>query len=159
MTLTMIAAVASNRVIGGDNQLLWHLPDDLRRFKALTTGHAIIMGRKTFESLPKVLPGRTHYVLSRNEGYAVPEGVILCRTPEELMEKLPDDENFIIGGAAVYDMLLPCADKLALTEIEKDYEGDAYFPDFDRSQWIRTETEEAEDAAIPHRFVTYMRKK
>ena len=159
MSLTIIAAVARNGVIGKDNTLIWHLSDDLKRFKALTTGHAIIMGRKTFESLPKVLPGRTHYVLTGNPDYQVPEGVILCHTVEELLAKLPEGESFIIGGAAVYKLLFPYADRLALTEIERDYEGDAYFPDFDKSEWTLTEAEESEDTAIPHRFVTYERRR
>lgn len=157
MSLTIIAAVAKNGVIGKDNTLIWHLSDDLKRFKALTTGHAIIMGRKTFESLPKVLPGRTHYVLTGNPNYQVPEGVILCHSAEELLAKLPDDENFVIGGAAVYKLLLPYADKLELTEIEKEYEGDAYFPDFDKAEWTLAASEECQDQKIPHRFVTYVR--
>lgn len=159
MSLTIIAAVARNGVIGKDNTLIWHLSDDLKRFKALTTGHAIIMGRKTFESLPKVLPGRTHYVLTGNPDYQVPEGVVLCHTVEELFGKLPEGESFIIGGAAVYKLLFPYADRLALTEIERDYDGDAYFPDFDKSEWTLTETEESEDTDIPHRFVTYERRR
>lgn len=158
MSLTIIAAVAKNGVIGKDNTLIWHLSDDLKRFRALTTGHAIIMGRKTFESLPKVLPGRTHYVLTSNPDYKVPDGVILCHTVEELFAKLPDDDNFIIGGAAVYKLLFPYADKLALTEIEKDYDGDAYFPDFDKTQWKLVESEEIADTEIPHRFVTYVKQ-
>lgn len=158
MSLTIIAAVAKNNVIGKDNTLIWHLSDDLKRFKSLTMGRPIIMGRKTFESLPKVLPGRTHYVLTGNRDYKVPDGVILCHTVDELLEKLPDGENFIIGGAAVYALLFPYADKLALTEIEKDYDGDAYFPDFDRSEWTLTESEESPDKSVPHRFVTYVRK-
>ncbi len=158
MNLTIIAAVAKNNVIGKDNTLIWHLADDLKRFKSLTMGRSIIMGRKTFESLPKVLPGRTHYVLTGNRDYKVPDGVILCHTVDELLEKLPDGENFIIGGAAVYALLFPYADKLALTEIEKDYDGDAYFPDFDRSEWTLAESEESPDKSVPHRFVTYVRK-
>lgn len=157
MTLTMIAAVAANGVIGRDNQLIWHLPDDLRRFKRLTMGRAIIMGRKTFESLPKLLPGRAHYVLTRNRNYAVPEGVALCHSPEELLAKLPDGENFVIGGGEIYQILLPYADRLALTEIEKDYDGDAFFPHFDKNEWKLTEEEEGEAGTVPHRFVTYQR--
>lgn len=158
MSLTIIAAVAKNGVIGKDNALIWHLSDDLKRFKSLTMGRPIIMGRKTFESLPKVLPGRTHYVLTGNRDYRVPEGVILCHSVDELLGKLPDGENFIIGGAAVYALLFPYADKLALTEIEKDYDGDACFPAFNRAEWTITDVEESEDKSVPHRFVTYVRK-
>lgn len=158
MSLSIIAAVAKNGVIGKDNKLIWHLSDDLKRFKTLTTGHAIIMGRKTFESLPCVLPGREHFVLTGNRNYEAPEAVVLCHTVEELFAELPEGENFIIGGAAIYKTLLPYADKLLLTEIEKDYEGDAYFPEFRKEEWKLTESEEAEGAEIPHRFVTYVRK-
>ncbi len=157
MTLTMIAAVAANGVIGRDNRLIWHLPDDLRRFKKLTMGRAVIMGRKTFESLPKLLPGRTHYVLTRNTDYAVPEGVILCHSPEELLAKLPEGENFVIGGGEIYRILLPYADQLDLTEIEKDYDGDAFFPQIDPTEWKVKASEEGAGAPVPHRFVTYRR--
>lgn len=158
MTLSMIAAVAANGVIGKDNTLIWHLADDLKRFKALTMGRPIIMGRKTFESLPRVLPGRTHYVLTGNADYQVPEGVILAHSVEELLAALPEGECFVIGGAAVYALLLPHADRLCLTEIERDYEGDAYFPAFDKNEWRETERITAADAEIPHSFVTYERK-
>ena len=157
MTLTMIAAVAANGVIGRDNRLIWHLPDDLRRFKKRTMGRAVIMGRKTFESLPKLLPGRAHYVLTRNTDYAVPEGVILCHSPEELLAKLPEGENFVIGGGEIYRILLPYADQLDLTEIEKDYAGDAFFPQVDPKEWTVTDSEESGEGTVPHRFVTYKR--
>ena len=155
MTLTIICALAKNRVIGKDNQLIWHISEDLKRFKNLTTGHPIIMGRKTFESLPGLLPGRTHYVLTGNENYRAPVGVILCRTAEELLQKLPDTDCYIIGGAAIYKMLLPYADAMELTEIEKTYEGDAYFPEFSEEEWKETRREEREGYA----FVRYERIK
>ena len=158
MSLIVIAAVAANRCIGKNNALIWHLSDDLARFKKTTMGRPIIMGRKTFESLPKLLPGRTHYVLTGNSGYRAPEGVILFSSPEELLAALPEGDAFIIGGAAVYRLLLPYADKMMLTEIEKDYEGDAFFPDFDRTEWMITASEEGEGEPR-HRFVTYERKK
>lgn len=157
MSLTVIAAVARNGVIGRDNRLIWHLPDDLKRFKALTMGRAIIMGRKTFESLPGVLPGRAHYVLTGQRDYEAPAGVAVFHSVEALLAALPEGENFVIGGAALYAELLPHADKLMLTEIDRDYEGDAVFPAFDRSGWTVTE-EEAGEGEIPHRFVTYVRK-
>lgn len=157
MSLTVIAAVARNGVIGRDNRLIWHLPDDLQHFKTLTMGHAIVMGRKTFESLPKVLPGRAHYVLTGQRDYAAPAGVTVCHTVEELLAALPAGENFLIGGAALYAELLPRADKLILTEIDRDYEGDAYFPAFDKNEWTVADVEEGA-GDIPHRFVTYVRK-
>ncbi len=157
MSLSLIVAKAKNNVIGKDNQLIWHLSDDLKRFKALTMGHPIIMGRKTFESLPKVLPGRTHYVLTGNPDYEVPEGVLLFHDVKELLAALPEGENFLIGGARMYEELFPYADTLYITEIEKSYEGDAYFPDFDKAAWELTEHIEGE-GDIPHAFCTYKRR-
>ncbi len=157
MSLSLIVAKAKNNVIGKDNQLIWHLSDDLKRFKALTMGHPIIMGRKTFESLPKVLPGRTHYVLTGNPDYEVPEGVLLFHDVKDLLAALPEGENFLIGGARMYEELFPYADTLYITEIEKSYEGDAYFPDFDKAAWELTERIEGE-GDIPHAFCTYKRR-
>ena len=157
MSLSLIVAKAKNGVIGKDNQLIWHLSDDLKRFKALTMGHPIIMGRKTFESLPKVLPGRTHYVLTGNRNYKVPEGVLLFHDAKALLAALPEGENFLIGGARMYEELLPYVDTLYITEIEKDYEGDAYFPELDPSAWDLTEKVEGE-GNIPHAFCTYKRR-
>ncbi len=151
MTLTIICALAKNRVIGKDNKLIWHISEDLKRFKTLTTGHPIIMGRKTFESLPGLLPGRAHYVLTGNENYRAPVGVILCRTTDELLKKLPDTDCYIIGGAAIYRELLPYAGAMELTEIEKDYEGDAHFPEFSKEEWKETRREAREGYA----FVRY----
>ena len=157
MSLSIIVAKAKNNVIGKDNQLIWHLSDDLKRFKALTMGHPIIMGRKTFESLPKVLPGRVHYVLTGNTNYKAPEGVLLFHTVKDLLAALPEGENFIIGGEHMYKELLPFADTMYITEIEKDYEGDAYFPAFDSVEWKLVESVEGE-GKIPHRFCTYKRQ-
>ncbi len=151
MTLTIICALAKNRIIGKDNKLIWHISEDLKRFKTLTTGHPIIMGRKTFESLPGLLPGRAHYVLTGNENYRAPVGVILCRTTDELLKKLPDTDCYIIGGAAIYRELLPYAGAMELTEIEKDYEGDAHFPEFSKEEWKETRREAREGYA----FVRY----
>lgn len=154
MSLSIIVAKAKNNVIGKDNQLIWHLSDDLKRFKALTMGHPIIMGRKTFESLPKVLPGRVHYVLTGNTEYKAPAGVLLFHTVKDLLATLPEGENFVIGGEHMYKELLPFADTMYITEIEKDYQGDAYFPAFDPAEWTLVESVEGE-GKIPHRFCTY----
>lgn len=128
MSLSIIVAKASNNAIGKDNALLWHLSDDLKRFKKLTMGHPIIMGRKTFESLPGVLPGRVHYVLTGNKDYKAPEGVLLFHDVKSLMESLPEGENFVIGGEHMYKALLPYAGALYITEVEKPFDGDAFFP-------------------------------
>lgn len=157
MSLSIIVARAANGIIGKDNQLIWHLSDDLKRFKALTMGHPIIMGRKTFESLPGVLPGRVHYVLTGNQSYTAPEGVRIFHTIEELLQALPEGENFIIGGEHMYKELFPYADTLYITEIEKEYEGDASFPTFDPAEWKLTEQVQGE-GKIPHSFCTYKRK-
>lgn len=157
MSLSVIAARAKNGVIGKDNALIWHLSDDLKRFKALTMGHPIIMGRKTFESLPKVLPGRTHYVLTGNREYKAPEGVLLFHSAEELLAALPEGENFLIGGEHMYRALLPEADTLYITEIDEAFEGDAYFPDISGEEWTLVSSEEGEGTPA-HRFCIYKRK-
>lgn len=154
MSLSIIVARARNGVIGKDNQLIWHLSDDLKRFKTLTMGHPIVMGRKTFESLPKVLPGRVHYVLTGNPDYQAPEGVLLFHDVKELLAALPAGESFVLGGEHMYRELLPYADTMYITEIEEDFEGDAYFPRFDPLEWTLEENVEGE-GELPHRFCTY----
>ena len=154
MSLSIIVARARNGVIGKDNQLIWHLSDDLKRFKALTMGHPIVMGRKTFESLPKLLPGRVHYVLTGNQDYKAPEGVLLFHNVKELLAALPSGENFVIGGEHMYRELLPYTDTMYITEIKEDFEGDAYFPCFDPIRWKLEESIEGE-GKLPHCFCTY----
>lgn len=134
--LSLIAAVAANGVIGSDNALPWRLPEDLKRFKALTTGHPVIMGRKTFESIGRPLPGRRNIVISRNEGYKA-DG---CEVATSLSAALNScragsNEIFVIGGAQIYAEALPQAQRLYLTEIRRDFAGDARFPTFDRHHW------------------------
>lgn len=156
MILSIIVARGANGVIGNDNKLIWHLSDDLKMFKKLTMGRPIIMGRKTFESLPKVLPGRTHYVLTGNREYKAPEGVCVFHTLEELLAALPEGENFIIGGGKMYKEMLPYADKMYITEIEKDYDGDTVFPEFSKAEWKETASVPGEGEP-KHRFATYER--
>lgn len=158
MSLSIIVARASNGVIGDKNALIWHLSDDLKMFKARTMGRPLVMGRKTFESLPGVLPGRVHYVLTGNKEYRVPEGVMVFHTVEELLKALPEGENFVIGGGKIYKELLPYADTMYITEIEKAYDGDTRFPNFSSDEWELTESK-AGKGDIPHRFVTYKRIK
>ena len=129
----------------------------VKRFKKLTMGHPIIMGRKTFESLPGVLPGRVHYVLTGNKDYKAPEGVLLFHDVKSLMESLPEGENFVIGGEHMYKALLPYAGALYITEVEKPFDGDAFFPEIRPEDWVVTEETEGE-GNIPHRFITYHRK-
>jgi len=139
--LSIIVAIANNNVIGKDNSLLWHLPDDLKRFKDITSGKTIIMGRKTFESLPCILPNRHHIVLTRDKSYRVSDGrVTVIHNVNDLKPYIDDNnEHFIIGGGEVYGLLLPYAKKLYITKIAADFEGDSYFPNYDVKQWILIE--------------------
>ncbi len=136
MTLVVIAAVAANGVIGRDNNLPWRLPEDLRRFKALTMGHAIIVGRRTWESIGRPLPGRRMVVLTGQEGWTAP-GVEVAHSLDEALELAGDDTAFVAGGEAVYRGALPRADVLELTRVHADVEGDACFPAFDAGSWRR----------------------
>lgn len=167
MTTSLIAAVAANGVIGNRGSLPWKLPDDMARFRELTMGHAVIMGRSTFESLGKPLRGRRNIVLSRNSALRI-EGCIVVHSAREALEAAAaeaeaaagDTEAFVIGGAAVYELFLPGADRLYLTWIDVEVRGDTAFPPVDWSAW-RVTREASGDAgpqeAFPHRFVDYER--
>ncbi len=156
---SLISAVARNRVIGIHNTLPWQLPEDLQHFKRLTLGHHILMGRKTFESLGRPLPGRTSVVISRDAGYALPEGCLLAGSIAEALNLCGDEtEVFCIGGAQLYAQVLPQANRLYLTEIDADFEGDAWFPVFDRTAWHETAREAQVSAeGLRYAFVTYTR--
>ena len=136
--VSLIVAMAKNRVIGINNTLPWHLPADLKHFKALTMGHHMIMGRKTYESIGKPLPGRTSVVVTRNADYSVP-GVIIVNTLEAAIAACGNDEEiFVIGGAELYREVINRADRIYLTEIDADISGDAHFTEFDSKQWQET---------------------
>ena len=158
--ISIIVAIARNGVIGGDNRLLWHISEDLRRFKALTTGHPVVMGRKTWESLGRPLPGRTNVVLTRQLDFA-PEGAVVVHSLEEAVRMFPPQEEvFIIGGGELYAQALPLADRLYITTVEADYEGDVRFPEWDQSQWQLTSRElheRGEKFEHPFEFVDYAR--
>ncbi|MEW8505655.1 MAG: type 3 dihydrofolate reductase [Candidatus Thiodiazotropha sp.] len=133
--ISLIAAVATNGVIGVDNSLPWRLPADLKHFKSLTMGKPIVMGRRTWESLPGVLPGRRHIVVSRNRDYRA-TGCELVHSVDEALQLAGEvAEIMIVGGGGLYRQMLPRADRLYLTLVEADVEGDAHFPEFDGSQW------------------------
>ena len=133
--ITIIAAAAENNALGKDNQLVWHLPNDFKRFKEITSGHYIIMGRKTFESFPKPLPNRTHIIITRQKNYKV-ENCIVVNSIEKAMEACPKDETiFIIGGAEIYNQSINLADKIELTRVHANFEADAYFPEIDLNKW------------------------
>ncbi|MFC4738817.1 dihydrofolate reductase [Flavobacterium ponti] len=134
--LTLIAAASENNALGKDNDLVWHLPDDFKRFKALTSGHFIIMGRKTFESFPKPLPNRTHVIITRQKDYDVPEGCIVVNSLKKAIEVCPENEEiFIIGGGQIYKQSIEIADKIELTRVHTTVEADAFFPEIDEDVW------------------------
>lgn len=136
--LSIIVAKASNNVIGGDNKLLWHISEDLKRFKEITSGHTIIMGRKTFESLPKILPNRHHIVITRDKNFKVDsESVTIINDISDVISRFKDtdEEVFIIGGGEIYKILIPYTKKLYLTRIYKDFEGDTSFPVINYDEW------------------------
>lgn len=159
--VSIIAAIAANGVIGSGNALPWRLPEDLKRFKALTLGHPVIMGRKTFESIGRPLPGRRNIVVSRNPAFAA-DG---CEAAGSLAAALASctgttDEAFVIGGAQIYADALPLADRLYLTEIRMDYPGDARFPAFDRSLWHEAGRERHQsESGIGFEFAVYDRRR
>ena len=134
--LTIIAAVSENNALGKDNQLLWHLPEDFKRFKTLTSGHYIIMGRKTFESFPKPLPNRTHIIITRQLDYTAPEGCIVVPSFEKAIELCPkNEEAFVIGGGEIYQQSLELVNKIDITRVHTTLEADTFFPAIDTTKW------------------------
>lgn len=164
MKIILIAAVAENRVIGKDNQLIWKLSADLKRFKNLTSGHYILMGRKTFESLGRPLPNRTHLIITRNPEFETPEGHYSFRTIEDAIifsNKIEVEKLFIIGGGEIYKQTIDLADELEITEVKTQPEGDTFFPEIKDSIWIETYREEFpadEKNEFDYAFVTYEKK-
>lgn len=140
MKISLIAALDKNKVIGKNNDLPWHLPDDMKYFMQTTMGHPVIMGRKNFDSIPpkyRPLPGRTNIVLTRQKGFSSP-GILVCHTAEEALEvasKENSEELFIIGGAEIYRLFIDRADYLYLTQIDAAVKGDTFFPDFNPTEW------------------------
>jgi len=133
--ITIIAAAGSNNELGKDNDLVWHLPKDFKRFKKLTTGHHIIMGRKTFQSFPKPLPNRVHIVITRNTDYH-PEGAIIVHSMAEALEIAKNDSQiFIIGGGEIYKLGMKIADKIELTRVNSSFEADTFFPEISSDDW------------------------
>lgn len=161
--LSIIVAVAKNNVIGKDNKLIWHLPEDLKRFKQLTTGHTIIMGRKTFESLGRVLPNRKHIVLCNDANLEVENENVEVIDDIQLLNKYinSEEENFIIGGATIYKLLIPYANKMYITKINEEFEGDVYFPEIDAKVWQEVERQKGikdEKNPFDYEYVTYIKK-
>ncbi len=160
--ITIIAAVAEQNALGKDNQLIWHLPADLRRFKKVTSGHPIIMGRKTFESLGRPLPNRTNIVITRNKDYHL-DGIVVAHSLEGAIEKAQqiDEQIFIIGGATIYKKAIEIADFLDITHVHHSFEADAFFPEIDTSIWeeVTNESFKADEKnKYNYSFVRYQRK-
>lgn len=155
----LVAAVAENGVIGVEGKLPWHISTDLRRFKALTSGKPMIMGRKTFDSLPGLLPGRRHIVLTRDPAWAE-EGAEVARTLEDALHLANAPHVAVIGGAEIYALFLPLADRLELTRVHAAPEGDALFPEFNRRQWRETfkERHKADGRTPAFDWITLLRK-
>ena len=161
--LSIIVAKSINNAIGKDNKLLWKIPDDIKRFKELTTGHTIIMGRKTFESIGKVLPNRLNIVLTRDPNYKIEdENVKILGGVTDLEQYINDDnENFVIGGAQIYSILMSKCQKLYVTQIDKDFVGDSYFPIIRESDWVEIERTQGpkDENDFKWEYITYERKK
>ena len=152
----LVAAVARNGVIGAKGKLPWHLPEDLRHFKKLTLGHPVIMGRRTWDSLPHALPGRENIVVTRSTNRDIPGASVANSVEAAIAFCIGERVAFVIGGAGIFAETLPVADGLVLTEIERDYEGDVYFPKWDRSAWRETQRERHTSAeGVPFSFVLY----
>ena len=158
--LSIIVAKAKNNIIGKENKIIWKLPEDLKRFKELTTGHTVIMGRKTFESLGKVLPNRKHIVFTQNPDFKVDdENVQMVHSMLEIQQYIEDkEENFVIGGSMIYNLLMPHVTKMYVTEINQEFDGDAFFPKIDLENWKEVSREKGirnEENDLDYDFVIY----
>jgi dihydrofolate reductase len=161
--IKILVACDENRVIGKDNQLIWHLPADLKRFKSLTTGHVILMGRKTYESIGKPLPNRTTIVITRQTDFQA-EGTITAHSVEEAILKaksLSREDIFIVGGAEIYTVSMALADQILLTQLHDIFEGDAFFPEISPETWKIVDRERGltdEKNPFQYSFITYQKK-
>lgn len=161
--LSTIVAIANGNVIGKDNKLIWHLPEDLKRFKQITTGKNIIMGRKTFESLGRVLPNRKHIILCNDMKMTIDnENVEILDDISKLDKYInSEEENFVIGGATIYKLLMPYVNKLYITKINEDFEGDVYFPEIKETEWKEISKEKGlrnDENPYDYEYITYIRK-
>ena len=162
--LSIVVAKAKNNIIGKDNKMIWHLPEDLRHFKSLTIGHTIIMGRKTFESLGKPLPNRKHIIFSQNPDYKVnDENVEVVHSLLQIQDLIEGkEEAFVIGGAMIYNFLMPYVKKMYVTEVEKDFDGDTFFPSINEDVWKEVSRQKGlkdKKNDLDYYFVTYERTK
>ncbi len=159
--ITLIAAVAKNNALGKDNQLLWHLSNDFKRFKNITSGHNIIMGRKTFESFPKPLPNRTHIIITRQKNYTAENCIVVDSLEKAIAVSPKGEEIFIIGGGEIYSQSIEMANKLDITRVHHAFDADTFFPEIDLKKWELTATEfhpKDEKHLFDFTFQTYLRK-
>ena len=161
--LSIIVAKAKNNIIGKDNKLIWHIPEDLKRFKTLTTGHTIIMGRKTFESLGRILPNRHHIILCNDAEMNIENENVEVFEDISMLDNLikDEEEHFVIGGATMYKLLMPYCKKMYITEIDEEFDGDVSFPEIDLNEWKIVERKKGlKDEKNPYNYeyVTYIRK-
>ena len=151
--ICLIVATAQNRVIGVNGDIPWRIPGELAYFKQVTIGHAVVMGRRTFESIGRPLPGRTNYVLTRDTGFQA-LGCHVLHDVASVLEIARSETVFVIGGAQVYNTFLPVADKVYQTVVHQDFEGDAFFPELD-SSWVLVSSRPGPDEVLPHTFLIY----
>ena len=166
MSISIIAAIGKNGEIGIGGKLPWHIPEELKKFKSLTENHAVIMGRKTFESIVekigKTLPNRTNIIITRNRNYIAPEGCIVANSLEAALREAKDDETFIIGGAEIFTQALPLVEKMYITAIDKEFPADTFFPKIDISEWQLLEISaghRSETEPISFSYMVYERKR
>ncbi len=158
--LSLIAAVAENNVIGKNNNLIWHLPNDLKYFKKITSEHTIIMGRKNFEAIGRALPNRKSVVISRNKNYKAKDCVVVNNIEEAVNQAKGDDEPFVIGGGEIYKQMLSLVNKIYLTRVHASFKGDTFFPELDKREWklISEEKNKVDDKhKYPYTFFVYER--
>lgn len=162
LRLSILVAMAKNRVIGRDNRLPWHLPADLKHFKFLTMGQTIVMGRKTYESIGKPLPGRANVVITRQTDYEIPGAVVVNSLEDALLvceeTSTIDTENFIIGGEKLYQQTIKICQRMYITEIQSNFDGDVFFPQFDPGDWEEMQRDKHVDGNLEYHFVVLDRK-
>ena len=159
--ITLIAAVAQNNALGKNNNLLWHLPNDFKRFKAITSGHYIIMGRKTFESFPKPLPNRTHVIITRKKDYAQENCIVVGNLADAITACPKSEDIFVIGGGEIYAQAINLVDKLDITKVHENFEADVYFPEIDLNIWESSSEEyhhKDEKHQFDYSYLSYFRK-
>ncbi len=156
----LVVAASKNGVIGGENKLLWNLPEDLKRFKKITTNQAIVMGRKTHLSIGRSLPNRLNIILTNNFNWHNPLGdnCVVCYSIEEVIERFKHRDLYVIGGGEIYKQFLPFADKIFLTLIDKEFDGDTFFPNLN-SDWVREKIESHKNDDFDYHFIDYKKKK